>query len=98
MSRYAGRAASTTRRPWSVKRTRTLRPSPGSGTPLDKAAPLEFADALGDRVGCQNSRFAQHPTGEADGLDLDRQLAADEVDDETPDELLDAIAGRGTSP
>jgi hypothetical protein len=30
--------------------------------------------------------------GEAAGLDLDQQLAADEVDDETGDELLDAIA------
>ena len=31
--------------------------------------------------------------GEAAGLDLDQQPAADEVDDETVDELLDAIAG-----
>src|SRR6266540_255415 len=30
---------------------------------------------------------------EAAGLDLDQQLAPDEVDDETVDELLDAVAG-----
>ena len=30
---------------------------------------------------------------EAAGLDLDQQVAADEIDDETVDDLFDAIAG-----
>src|SRR6266511_5248218 len=42
---------------------------------------------------CRVSSSSLRRSGEAAGLDLDQQVAADEIDDETADDLFDAIAG-----
>src|SRR5215218_10983020 len=61
------------------------------GEPDDRVNEWHGRDQAHPTLPCQQLELASQRR-EAAGLDLDQQVAADEIDDETVDDLLDAIA------